>query len=216
MWSLVASEHLAPRFWNPKYATAYTSSYKRIRPATFTFPQADTQSSILLWSTCPNHLILPCLTTSATLWMPKRLYKSSLSIPQWHFTHPSHHHMLCPLQTSLSQENLKEQPVNFNCFANGSELLPQSWIRNSFELILFLQSLRFAEAVDRFEIQIAEGIPPSPFIQLYPAPLCHRHPIGGKYFRWHVRTDFSISEAHPTMHRMGSTETGNWSHDLWS
>ena len=29
---------------------------------------------------CPKHLILPCLTTSATLWIPKRLYKSFASL----------------------------------------------------------------------------------------------------------------------------------------
>ena len=37
-----------------------------LTPATITFLQADTQS-LLLRSTCPNHLNLPCLTTSATL-----------------------------------------------------------------------------------------------------------------------------------------------------
>ena len=46
--------------------------------ATNTFLQADTQSSPLLRSTCPNHLNLQCLTTSATLSTPKRLYKSTL------------------------------------------------------------------------------------------------------------------------------------------
>ena len=38
---------------------------------------ADTQSSPLLRSTCPNHLNLPHLTTSAMLWTPKSLYKST-------------------------------------------------------------------------------------------------------------------------------------------
>ena len=37
------------------------------RPATSTFLQADSQSSTLLRSRCPNHLNLPHLTTSATL-----------------------------------------------------------------------------------------------------------------------------------------------------
>ena len=49
-----------------------------LTPATTTFLQADTQSSPLLRSTCPNHLNLPRLTTSATLWTLKRLYKSTL------------------------------------------------------------------------------------------------------------------------------------------
>ena len=40
--------------------------------------QADTQSSTLLRSRCPNHLNLPRLTTSATQLIPRRLYKSSL------------------------------------------------------------------------------------------------------------------------------------------
>ena len=38
-----------------------------LAPATSTFLQADTQSSTLLRSRCPNHLNLPHLTTSATL-----------------------------------------------------------------------------------------------------------------------------------------------------
>ena len=42
-----------------------------LTPATTTFLQADTQSSPLLRSTCPNHLNLPRFTTSATLWIPK-------------------------------------------------------------------------------------------------------------------------------------------------
>ena len=47
--------------------------------ATSTFLQADTQSSPLLCSRCLNYLNLPpSLTTSATLWIPKRLCKTSL------------------------------------------------------------------------------------------------------------------------------------------
>ena len=38
-----------------------------LTPATSTYLEADTQSSTLLRSRCPNHLNLPCLTTSATL-----------------------------------------------------------------------------------------------------------------------------------------------------
>ena len=49
-----------------------------LAPATTTFLQADTQSSLFLCSTCPNHFNLSCLTTSATLSTPKRLYKSTL------------------------------------------------------------------------------------------------------------------------------------------
>ena len=48
--------------------------------ATSIFLQADTQSSTLLRSRCPNHLDLPRLTTSATLCTPWRLYKSTLCI----------------------------------------------------------------------------------------------------------------------------------------
>ena len=63
-------------------------------PTTSTFLQADTQSSPLLRSTCPNHLNLPPLTTSAMLWTvtPKRMYKTSLcslsfrDIPHIHLT----------------------------------------------------------------------------------------------------------------------------------
>ena len=49
-----------------------------LAPATSTFLQAVTLSSILLCSRCPNYLNLPCLTTSVTLCTPKRLYKSTL------------------------------------------------------------------------------------------------------------------------------------------
>ena len=49
---------------------------------------------------CSNHLNLSCLTTSATLWIPRRLYIAQtltvLSVPQGHSINPSHHHMLCP------------------------------------------------------------------------------------------------------------------------
>ena len=47
-------------------------------PSTTNPLQADTQSSTLLRSRCPNHLNLPRLTTSATQLIPRRLYKSSL------------------------------------------------------------------------------------------------------------------------------------------
>ena len=49
-----------------------------LTPATTTFLQANTQSSPLLCSTCPNHLNLPRLATSATLWTPKRLQSTLL------------------------------------------------------------------------------------------------------------------------------------------
>ena len=41
-------------------------------------------------------LNLPHLTTSATLWTPRRLYKSTLGliVLQWQSTHPSHHHKM--------------------------------------------------------------------------------------------------------------------------
>ena len=63
-----------------------------LTPATSIFLQADTQSSTLLRSRCPNHLNLLRLTTSSTLCTPKRLYKSTLRFlsisytPHIHFT----------------------------------------------------------------------------------------------------------------------------------
>ena len=69
------------------------------RPSTTNPLQADTQSSTLLRSRCPNHLNLPRLTTSATQLIPRRLHKSP-SVLQGHPTHPSHHHTFCPFQTS--------------------------------------------------------------------------------------------------------------------
>ena len=49
-------------------------------PSTTNPRQADTQSSTLLRSRCPNHLNLPRLTTSATQLIPRRLHKSSLRL----------------------------------------------------------------------------------------------------------------------------------------
>ena len=50
-----------------------------LTPAT-TFLHSITQSSTPLQSSCPNHINLPHLTTSATLWTPRRLYiESTLS-----------------------------------------------------------------------------------------------------------------------------------------
>ena len=67
------------------FISSFTHSYQvflplpaPLLPATTTFLQADTQSSSLLRSTCPNHLNLPRLTTSSTLFTSKRLYKSTL------------------------------------------------------------------------------------------------------------------------------------------
>ena len=71
-----------------------------LTPATFTFLQADTQSFTLLRSRCPNHLNLPRLTTSATLDIPKRLYKFTL-----HFLHPS-----TTLHTSISPSFAPSSP----------------------------------------------------------------------------------------------------------
>ena len=71
-----------------------------LTPATTTFLHDDTQSSPLLRSTCPNHLNLPCLTTSATLWTPKDCTNPHcIPILQRHPAHPSHHHPFRPLQT---------------------------------------------------------------------------------------------------------------------
>ena len=51
-----------------------------LAPSTTNPLQADTQSSTLLCSRCPNHLILPPLTTSATQLIPRRMHKSSLRL----------------------------------------------------------------------------------------------------------------------------------------
>ena len=60
------------------FSPCLPTSAQVLTPATTKFLQADTQSSPFLRSTCPNHLNLPRLTTYATLWTPKRLYKASL------------------------------------------------------------------------------------------------------------------------------------------
>ena len=67
--------HIILHTFSPKSSCPYPA---HLTPATTTFLQADTQSSPLLRSTCPNHLNLPRLTTSATLWTLKKLYKSTL------------------------------------------------------------------------------------------------------------------------------------------
>ena len=61
------------------------------------------QASTLWRSRCPNHLNLPRLTTSATQLIPRRLHKSSLRFLSFKDTPhilASHHHTLCPFQTS--------------------------------------------------------------------------------------------------------------------
>ena len=73
-----------------------------LTPATSTFLQADTQSSTLLSFRCPNHHNLPNLTTSGTLWIPKRLYTFTLhylsfnEIPHIHLTI-----IICPALSRL-------------------------------------------------------------------------------------------------------------------
>ena len=65
-------------------------------PATSASPHSYAQSPTFLCSRCPNHLNLPCLTTSATLWTPKRLTAQNLTllpIFQRQSTYPPHHHM---------------------------------------------------------------------------------------------------------------------------
>ena len=74
--------------WGCKLSTSMSSSTHffqdflylamNIAPATSTFLQVDTQPSMLLRSRCPNHLNLPRLITSATLWTHRKLYKSTL------------------------------------------------------------------------------------------------------------------------------------------
>ena len=80
------------------FISSFTHSYQvflplpaHLTPATTTFLQADTQSSSLLRSTCPNHLNLARLTTSSTLCTPKRLYKSTLRFLS--FSETSHIHL---------------------------------------------------------------------------------------------------------------------------
>ena len=72
-----------------------------LAPATSTFLQPDTQSSTLLRSTCPNHLNLPRLTTSATLSTPKRLYKSTLHFLSFNDTLHIHLTIICSVLSRL-------------------------------------------------------------------------------------------------------------------
>ena len=69
-------------------------------PAIFTFLQADTQSSTLLCSRCPNQLNPQPHNICHTLYTQKTVQiHTALSILQRHSTHPSHHHPFCSLQT---------------------------------------------------------------------------------------------------------------------
>ena len=118
-------------------------------PATTTFLQADTQSSPFLRSTCPipNHLNLPCLTTFAMLWKPKRLYKTSLLFLSFRDTPHIHLTIMCsalqamqilslycPCLNPICQHALDTGPENLPLHAmwhttgrqNGRELLELS------------------------------------------------------------------------------------------
>ena len=74
----LTSEGGTAPFPNPSPRRTVATNFGRAPLSEFLDPPLDTQSSPLLRSTCPNHLNLPRLTTSATLWTLKRLYKSTL------------------------------------------------------------------------------------------------------------------------------------------
>ena len=129
------------------FISLFTHSYQvflplhaHLTPATTTFLQADTQSSSLLCSTCPNHPNLPHLTTSATLSTPKRLYlqiHTAFPILQRHSAHPSHHHLYpsshtkCVAQIAeLGNKFQLHMELNHNFFQ-------QNWLK---EAILTLQA----------------------------------------------------------------------------
>ena len=60
----------------------------------------------LLRSTCQNHLNLPRLTTSATLWTLKRLYKSTLRFLSFSDTPHIHLTIICSVLSRLCRLNL--------------------------------------------------------------------------------------------------------------
>ena len=95
-----------------------------------------------LRSTCPNHLNLPHLTTSAMLWTPKKLYKNSFLFLSFQdtpwpgesraydgemdvCTHPSHHHMLCSLKAMqiLSLHCLYLSPISQHTLDTSLKIL---------------------------------------------------------------------------------------------
>ena len=103
--------HVVTRIFSPSIPAS------TFHPTNSIFLRADTQSFSLLGWICPNHLNLLCPTTSsATLKIPRGLYKSSLhflflkNIPQ--SSHPSHHHNLC---SGLSR--LQIFCIYFSCFS---------------------------------------------------------------------------------------------------
>ena len=73
--------------------------------ATTIFLQADNHLSTPLCSKCPHHLNLPCITTSATLWTPRRLQiHTATSVLQ------QHHTSISPSYTLLSPDYADFQP----------------------------------------------------------------------------------------------------------
>ena len=142
------------------FISSFTHSYlvflplpAHLIPATTIFLQADTQSSPLLRSTCPNHLNLPRLTTSATLFTPRRLKRVVLAfmadlsklIPQGN--PPSHASTLfvscCKMYDDLILATcsfvckMPRDEVIFkfklNCYANGKierSLQIKKWIQS--------------------------------------------------------------------------------------
>ena len=72
-----------------------------LAPSTTSPLQADTQSSTLLRSRCPNHLNLPRLTKSTTQLMPRRLHKSSLHLLSFKDTPHIHLTIMCSVLSKL-------------------------------------------------------------------------------------------------------------------
>ena len=69
-------------------------------PTTSKSLQVDTQSLLPLRSTCPNHLNLPCLTTSVTASTFKRLFKSLLDILLLRLVPHIHLTIMCSVHSS--------------------------------------------------------------------------------------------------------------------
>src|SRR6266446_2210661 len=69
-------------------------------PSTTTLLHFDTQSSLALRSTCPNHLNLPTVTTSVTNSIPRRCFRFSMLTLSFNFT--PHIHLIIILSTLSS------------------------------------------------------------------------------------------------------------------
>src|ERR1043165_1583621 len=106
---LAASLSCASSFFSPSFVMSSLTHSLHIflplplflSPTTSMYVHANTQSSLLLCSACPNHLSLTRLTTSVTLSMPKYPINSSLDFLFFNVTPHIHCTIILSVLSSL-------------------------------------------------------------------------------------------------------------------